>query len=78
MMEIMESATLPVTVKALPFAIMVADKVMVGRVALLPSLLKRYGGSKIWASKWFVLQGPQRPPPPRNTRPSCSKSAELW
>jgi hypothetical protein len=41
MMEIMESALLPVTIKALPFAIMVADRVMVGRVALLPSLLKR-------------------------------------
>jgi hypothetical protein len=43
-MEIIERATLPVTVNALPFAMVVPDTVMVGRVAVVPSLLNRYGG----------------------------------
>jgi hypothetical protein len=41
MMAILERATLPVTVNALPFAMVVTDTVMVGRDAALPSALKR-------------------------------------
>jgi hypothetical protein len=78
MMEILERGVLPVTVRGLPFEAVVADRVMVGRVAGLPSALKRYGGLKIWASKWLVAQSPQSPPPPEKTRPSCSRTAVLW
>ena len=45
---------------------------------VIPSSLNRYGGEKISAFGWFVVQVPQRPPPPVKTVASGNKMPIEW
>jgi len=67
-------------VNAWPYEILEGAEVMVGRVASVPSDLKRYGGENIWAvnSLFAYDTPPPSPLPLESTRASGSSSAVEW